>query len=165
MAESDGGGVRRLLFVCTGNTCRSPMAEAAARAEARERGIEVACRSAGIAAGGGTASAGAREVADEADLDLSDHTSTQLDSELVAWADLVLCMGTSHRWEVERRGGEEKTRLITEFLPEDDERRGRPILDPVGGGPEVYRKTLTTLREAVDGLLDRLAGDEAAGDA
>lgn len=151
----------RLLFVCTGNTCRSPTAEALAREEARRRGLDVVCRSAGVAASGGGASSGAARVAEEADLDLSDHRSTQLDPELVEWADLILCMGESHRWQVADRGGGEKARLVTDFLPEDDPRRGRPVLDPVGGDADVYRQTLEVLRASVSGLMD--AVEEAAG--
>ncbi len=154
----------RLLFVCTGNTCRSPTAEALAREEAAERGLEVACRSAGVAASGGGASPGAVRAAGEVGLDLSDHRSTQLDRELVAWADLVLCMGTSHRWQVADRGGEGKARLITDFLPEGDARRGRPVLDPVGGGAGAYRETLEVLGSAVDGLMDAVeAADPGEG--
>lgn len=165
MAESRGSSPRprRLLFVCTGNTCRSPTAEALARRAAEERGIGLACRSAGVAASGGGASPGAVRAAEEAGLDLTGHRSSQLDRELVEWADLVLCMGESHRWQVADRGGEGKARLITEFLPPDDPRRGRPVLDPVGGEVEVYRETLSTLEEAVEGLLDRLEA-ESAGD-
>lgn len=151
----------RLLFVCTGNTCRSPTAEALAREEAGRRGLDVACRSAGVAASGGGASAGAVRVAEEAGLDLSDHRSTPLSPELVDWADLILCMGESHRWQVADRGGGEKVRLVTDFLPEDDPRRGRPVLDPVGGDPEVYRQTLEVLRASVSGLME--AVEEAGG--
>ena len=154
---------RRLLFVCTGNTCRSPMAEELARRAAAERGLELECRSAGVAAAGGGASPGAVRAAEEAGLDLSGHQSSQLGRELVEWADLILCMGESHRWQVADRGGEEKARLITEYLPADDPRRGRPVLDPVGGDLDVYRQTLETLREAVEGLLDRIRG-AATGD-
>lgn len=150
---------RKLLFVCTGNSCRSPMAEALVRAEAEERGLPVTARSAGVSAGGGAASEGAVEAVGEIGLDLSDHRSTALSEELVAWADLVLCMGQSHLWQVADLGGEAKARLITEFLPEDDPRRGRPVLDPVGGKLEVYRRTRELLRDAVVGLLDRFPAD------
>lgn len=156
---------RRLLFVCTGNTCRSPLAEALAREGAEERGLDLSCRSAGVSSSGGAVSPGAASVAREAGLDLSDHRSTQLGEELVSWADLVVCMGESHRWQVLDRGGEGKACLVTEFLPEDDPRRGRPILDPVGGELDVYRKTLETLRTAVGGLLDRIEDASGEGEA
>lgn len=156
MAEPDADAPRRLLFVCTGNTCRSPTAEALARDAAVGRGLDLKCRSAGVSASGGAASPGAVAAAEEAGLDLSGHQSTQLGRELVEWADLVLCMGESHRWQVADRGGEAKARLLTEFLPEDDPRRGRPVLDPVGRDADVYRRTLATLRDAVEGLLDAI---------
>lgn len=162
MGETDfDGGPEHLLFVCTGNTCRSPTAEALAREEGRRRGLDVACRSAGVAASGGGASAGAVRAARKVGLDLSGHTSTQLGRELVDWADLILCMGESHRWQVADRGGGEKARLVTDFLPEDDPRRGRPVLDPVGGETDVYRQTLEVLRASIAGLMD--AVEEAAG--
>src|SRR5687767_9985341 len=81
-----------VLFVCTGNTCRSPMAEALAKREVRERRwSHVAVRSAGISAHpGGAASEGALQAARERGLDLTAHGATQVDQRLVDWADVIL---------------------------------------------------------------------------
>src|SRR6185295_922503 len=88
----------RLLFVCTGNTCRSPMAEAIARREAIERGLaDVEVSSAGTSAwDGAPASDGALLVALERRLDLGNHRAQQLSAELVAEHDLILVMGPHH---------------------------------------------------------------------
>lgn len=157
---------RRLLFVCTGNTCRSPLAAALARARAEEEGTgEVEVRSAGIRASrGAPVSEGSEEVAGEVGLDLSRHAATPLDRELLDWADLVLCMGVSHRLEVERLGatGGEAV-LLTRFLPEEHPDHGRSIPDPVGRGVDVYRDVRRTLEAAVRGLLARLAEAREGG--
>ena len=83
---SAGGGFR-LLFVCTGNTCRSPMAAVIARREAAELGLQgFEVRSAGVGAfEGDRASGGAVRAAARNGLDLSQHGATQLTAELVEW--------------------------------------------------------------------------------
>lgn len=159
MAERAGlGEVRRLLFVCTGNTCRSPLAEALARAEVEARGLEgIEVRSAGtMASDGSPASRGSVRVAREADLDLSGHASSPVTPEALAWADLVVCMAPSHRMDVETLDPDAPVVLVTDFLPEDHPLHGRPVADPMGSGLDVYRETLAQLREAVKGLVDRL---------
>lgn len=154
---ADPGDVRRLLFVCTGNTCRSPMAESLARAEAEERGLELEVRSAGTTASvDSPASRGALEAARREGLDLSGHRSTPLSPELVAWADLILFMAPSHGMDVRDVDPGAPSALLTRFLPEDHPWRGRAVWDPVGGDLELYRETFDLLREAVAGLMERI---------
>lgn len=157
--------VRRLLFVCTGNTCRSPMAEVIARAEAerrRLRGIE--SRSAGTYAWGGQPAAAPGILTARArGLDLGGHRSTPLDESLVAWADLVLAMEAGHVEAVRRVSPDARVAVVTEFLPQDDPRHGGSVPDPIGGDREVYEETFELLERAVRGLLDRIGSDPAAG--
>ena len=88
----------KILFVCTGNTCRSPMSAAIARRIAAERGLtDLVIGSAGTSAWeGAPASDGAMLVGLEHELDLNDHRSRQLTRELVAEQDVILAMGPHH---------------------------------------------------------------------
>jgi protein arginine phosphatase len=146
----------RLLFVCTGNTCRSPLAEALARREAIERGLgDVEIASAGTSAwDGAPASDGALLVAMERGLDLAQHRSQQLTRELVQSHDVVLGMGPHHVERAEALGGEGRTHLLTAFAGGPS--AGRAINDPFGGDLDAYRETLGELQGEIRRVFDRL---------
>lgn len=150
----------RILFVCTGNTCRSPMAAAITRRMLRERGWNhVDVESAGVAALTGVpASDGAVAAAERQGLDLSEHASAQLTRDRLERADLVLAMTPAHVRAVEELGGGDKVALLGAFAAgsEEDPSGGWAVPDPFGGGELEYAETFRTLEMMVDRALKRL---------
>jgi protein-tyrosine-phosphatase len=151
-----------LLFVCTGNTCRSPIAAAIARQVAEERGLsDLEIASAGTsAAEGQPASDGAVLVALERQLDLTTHRARQLTPEHVDAADLILVMGPHHLERVEALGGAGKAYLLTAYSSRGAE--SRAVSDPFGGDLEVYRAAVDELDGEIRRAVDRLAAERAA---
>ncbi len=136
--------MKKLLFVCTGNTCRSPMAAALWR----KMGGEAA--SAGLSApSGAPASDNALEVMAAEGIDLSPHRSRPVTEDLVLRADLVYGMTEAHA-----------LRLQARFPAYADRVRAMPVEvpDPYGGSPEDYRSAARRIREALE-IIARSEGD------
>lgn len=146
----------KLLFVCTGNTCRSPLAEAIARREAIGRGREdIEVVSAGTSAwDGAPASDGSLLVALERQLDIGAHAARQLTAAIVQDADLILTMGPHHLERVLALGGEGKAHILTTFGTGTGDPAG--ISDPFGGDLEVYRTTYEELQREIRRVFDVL---------
>lgn len=147
----------RVLFVCSGNTCRSPLAEAVFRRLLREAGrSDIVVTSAGTGAyEGAPASEGAFLVALEAGLDLSGHRARLLSREAVAEADLLLVMARGHLARVERLGGGARAHLLGDYAGAG----GDEVKDPYGGDVEGYRATLEQLERLLTAARDRLVAE------
>src|SRR2546430_16016254 len=146
--------IQHVLFVCTGNICRSPLAAALLERALRERGLEVTVASAGTGAwDGAPASEGAYLVGLERGLDLSGHRARLLTRELVEKAHLILTMARHHRARVDELGGAGRAFVLGEYAG-----RGGGAADgsdPFGGELDHYRAHRRQPEPPAGGLAER----------
>ncbi len=146
----------RILFVCTGNTCRSPTAEWMTRwmLEKIPGQGEAEVASAGLAAHPGAPfSEHAQRLLTERWGQKVDHGARQLTSEMIEEADWVLTMTDSQRQAVLAMSNvaEGRTRLLREFVGGCGD-----IPDPYGGGRDEYENMVDTVEQAVTALVEKI---------
>jgi protein-tyrosine phosphatase len=136
----------RVLFVCTGNTCRSPMAAAALVDELGPDAARIEVLSAGISAWEGQpASEGTREVALRDGIDLSAHRARRATAQHVRDADFVFVMEPLHRSALEALGAPmERVSVLSEFPAPGEP--GLPVSDPYGASKEAYEECWRRIR-------------------
>ncbi|CAG0963934.1 Low molecular weight protein-tyrosine-phosphatase Ptp [Phycisphaerales bacterium] len=158
---------RSVLLVCTGNTCRSPMAAAIMRHElatqpappAGRRAVPLRIESAGVAATEGVPmTAEAREALDGLKVDPGRHRSRALTREMISEAEAIFVMTASQLRAIQEFGPEAaaKARLV--------DPAGDDVPDPIGRDEEVYRDTAERLREMVRRRIRELQGPEGASE-
>ena len=145
-------GVKNILFVCTGNICRSPMAEGLFREMAAGR-ADIRVRSAGLSAfAGQPPSAHAVEVLADLGIDISGSRSKPLSAELTRDATCIMAMTRSHLESIQYLFPEvtEKVFLLREF---EDNPSSLDVSDPIGMSLEAYQITRDIIRRALPGIL------------
>ncbi|QEK13236.1 low molecular weight protein arginine phosphatase [Crassaminicella thermophila] len=151
--------MKTILFVCTGNTCRSSMAEGMFKKMLKEagektKGIKVI--SAGTATMKGLkASKNAIEVMKEKGIDLNTHEATPITRELIEEADLILTMTRNHKNQILQiaPNAKEKVYTLKEYAGELGD-----ILDPFGQSVCVYRECAKEIEEGLKVLVKKIIG-------
>ncbi|EJS75673.1 low molecular weight protein arginine phosphatase [Bacillus cereus] len=142
--------MKRVLFVCTGNTCRSPMAEALLRHHGEGK-FEV--QSAGVFAyPGSDASVYAKEALIEKGISIN-HASKQINETLLDWADIVVTMTENHKEIVLGHYPNIEQKVYT--LYGVAEGVNKDISDPFGGSLSIYKETLKEMEGLVQTLLKK----------
>lgn len=166
----------KVLFVCTGNVCRSPMAEGFLRWEAARRGLDIETRSTGTHAWHGRAATiDGRRVMTEFGVPIDDHRTLELDNALVEWADLIIGMSREHARDTVRAFPQAERKTYTlkgllEMLPSlpsytdteawleaawaERERAAaladQDVEDPIGERVSAYRRVATEVQKLIE---------------
>lgn len=143
----------RILIVCTGNICRSPVAEALLKARLPDTTVESAGLSALVGQGADPA---ARLLAEREGLSLSEHKARQITQEMIQQADLILVMSEGQRQAVAQLvpAATGKTLLFGRWLGQGG--IGEEIPDPYRKSPEVFQQVHRRLMLAADAWAEKL---------
>lgn len=136
-----------VLFVCTGNTCRSPMAEAFMKKIAAEQNLNITCDSAGVSAfSGSPLSIQSKRVLEKA-FGISDfnHEAKRVTPEMLSECDLAVAMTENHRHLLIQAFGAEDKAIA---MPKD-------VGDPYGGDFDTYKKSADAILEGLNVLLEK----------
>lgn len=164
--------MKHILFVCLGNICRSPTAEAVFRQRVQQRHLEqqIRCDSAGTSRehSGEAPDPRAVAAARRRGYDMSSLRARQVRVEDFEQFDLVLAMDKQNLANLQRLAGPEyrhKLKLFLSFADGDantnGDSTGQEVPDPYYGGPDGFDHVLDLVENASDGLLDHLTGSAA----
>lgn len=131
--------MKKVVFVCTGNTCRSPMAEGYLKSK-KDKGYEIISR--GLAADGSPAANNSVVALLEKGIDISSHVSRQMTYEDAEKADVIVCMSASHADVLEALGVDKLKCYVL------------GISDPFGGDLDLYRACRDEIFEGIDELIE-----------
>lgn len=143
----------KILFICTGNTCRSPMAEGILNHLAKEKNLNLSSKSAGIYAfDGDNVSPNAVKALSYIGIDIKDKKSMQVHKDLIEEADLILTMSNSHKKQLLMRFpfAENKVFLLNEYAFETI----KDIEDPYGRGELVYKEACDEIYKAIEKIVN-----------
>jgi protein-tyrosine-phosphatase len=148
---------KQVIVVCTGNICRSPMAEGLLKRHlAGDLGGAIEVTSAGThALQNHPAQDRAVEVMSRIGIDIGGHRARQLTREMARSADLILAMEMAHLWFIQR-WEEIPQKTLHLFLEFDPTAKSRQVADPYGGPLSGYQVCLDTLRPAAEGVVRML---------
>ena len=131
-----------IIFICTGNTCRSPMAAALATSIFQQQNMDITVLSAGVAAGNGyPASQNAILAMEDENIDINPHLSTLISQEILTQAALILTMTTSHLQIIQTIHPTANAYTLAQYAGKNND-----VSDPYGGDLETYRKCAAQIK-------------------
>lgn len=150
MNQNDGD-IMNILFVCTGNTCRSPMAEGLFKKLLADRKIEnVSCSSAGLfAMTGDEVTPNSVKACERFEVDISAHRARRITSYILDETDKFVCMTPEHAASLSLYVPSEKLIVLGEGIP-----------DPFGGDMETYIRCANSIRTALTEQFDDIIAEE-----
>ena len=128
-----------ILFICTGNTCRSPMAEGYLESKNLP---DIKVKSRGLAANGEAVSENSRLAMKKMNIDISDHISETVNFSDIVWADKIICMSLSHKTAISLYTSPDKVFVLGDGIP-----------DPFGGDLDIYIQCRDAITKAIDKLI------------
>lgn len=147
----------KILFVCTGNTCRSPMAEGIMNKLAKDNELNIKSQSAGIFANPNSKVSNEAVLASQKyNVDISSHVSKQLIPQLISDSDLILTMTQGHKM-ILKEIAPDKVFTINEYAG-----TGGDISDPYGGDLEEYKQVCEEIYNSIVDIIVKLS-DECNG--
>ncbi len=157
------GLIKNILFVCTGNSCRSVMAAELLKKMLKDKAVNFKINSAGTSALEGMgASSEAQRVMLKEGIDVSVHRSRRINNEMLEKADLILVMEKVHRDIILNMMPEadKRTYLLKSFVENKPENYDLDIPDPIGKPAEVYESDLIVMRESLEGMIKKFSIDK-----
>ncbi|EPD33926.1 hypothetical protein HMPREF9306_00151 [Propionimicrobium lymphophilum ACS-093-V-SCH5] len=148
--------MQKILFVCTGNICRSAMAEQIANYLSGQRGLDLEFDSAGVSdeEHGNPMDSRAVRVMKQHGYPVSPHQAKQVSRRMLDEADLAIGFTNAHVSRMKRIAPDANIRLMTDFDPEAVP--GADISDPWYGGPEEFEIAICEIESALKGMLEEI---------
>lgn len=145
--------IKNVLTVCTGNSCRSIMAEAYLNRRVEEEGLNIEVRSAGtLGVNGMMPPKETIMIMEDIGVDSSGYESTAISEEIIKWADIILVMEPMHAEAIRSMAPEEADKVF--YLKQFDSEPGDiSIPDPIGRPLAFYRASFRIIEQSVEGFL------------
>lgn len=154
-----GGSIMKIMFICTGNICRSAMAEGIMKKLVKDKKIDAQIYSCGIyAESGDYATYNAIEAAKYYDVDISNHRATNIKNSQIEEMDIILCATNSHKDVVISMYPNliNKVYNMKEYAKLDEDGKDMDIKDPWGYDMEIYRRCIEEISICLEKIIGKL---------